>query len=195
MVVLVVATTSDAASATPAAAFLAMPGWTPGPSIPVRMPRPRPRHRLLPCLTLRAAGAGRRGELRERRGGAAAAARARDRGGGRPGPAVGGRHGGARLRGGPPQPPHRRLQPTRAHRPPHRRPHLRDGVDVRRRAGARWAAPPNPRIGPWLRLLRRIAADRGLVPEFEVITLLVFFFNFAFLISFLELGIAVVCIG
>uniref|UniRef100_J3KVD6 D-aminoacyl-tRNA deacylase n=1 Tax=Oryza brachyantha TaxID=4533 RepID=J3KVD6_ORYBR len=34
MVVLVVATTSDAASATPAAAFLAMPGWNPGPTIP-----------------------------------------------------------------------------------------------------------------------------------------------------------------
>lgn len=152
MVVLVVATTSDAASATPAAAFLAMPGWTPGPSIPVRMPRPRPRHRLLPCLTLRAAGAGRRGELRERRGGAAAAARARDRGGGRPGPAVGGRHGGARLRGGPPQPPHRRLQPTRAHRPPHRRP-----APQGRRGRA--AAGRAPRVG-------RAAqpADRALAP-------------------------------
>ncbi|PWZ18786.1 D-aminoacyl-tRNA deacylase [Zea mays] len=33
MVVLVVATTSDPASIGPAAAFLAMPGWSPGPPI------------------------------------------------------------------------------------------------------------------------------------------------------------------
>lgn len=36
MVVLVVATTSDPASIGPAAAFLAMPGWSPGPPIAVR---------------------------------------------------------------------------------------------------------------------------------------------------------------
>jgi hypothetical protein len=35
MVVLVVATTSDPASIGPAAAFLAMPGWSPGPPIAV----------------------------------------------------------------------------------------------------------------------------------------------------------------
>ncbi|KAK9934953.1 hypothetical protein M0R45_022074 [Rubus argutus] len=31
-----------------------------------------------------------------------------------------------------------------------------------------WAAPPNPRIGPWLRLLKKIAQDHNLVPEFEI---------------------------
>lgn len=36
MVVLVVATASDPASIGPAAAFLAMPGWSPGPPIAVR---------------------------------------------------------------------------------------------------------------------------------------------------------------
>jgi hypothetical protein len=35
MVILVVATTSDPASIGPAAAFLAMPGWSPGPPIAV----------------------------------------------------------------------------------------------------------------------------------------------------------------
>ncbi|BBN04088.1 D-aminoacyl-tRNA deacylase [Marchantia polymorpha subsp. ruderalis] len=37
-------------------------------------------------------------------------------------------------------------------------------------AGGRpgWAAPPCPRIGPWLRLLQRVAKSRNLVPEFEV---------------------------
>ncbi|XAR63840.1 D-aminoacyl-tRNA deacylase [Bertholletia excelsa] len=31
-----------------------------------------------------------------------------------------------------------------------------------------WAAPPNPRIGPWLRLLEAIAKSHNLTPEFEV---------------------------
>lgn len=31
-----------------------------------------------------------------------------------------------------------------------------------------WAAPPNPRIGPWLRLLKKIAEKHNLTPEFEV---------------------------
>jgi hypothetical protein len=38
MVVLVVATTKDPASIGPAAAFLAMPGWSPGPPIAVSRP-------------------------------------------------------------------------------------------------------------------------------------------------------------
>ncbi|KAK3406413.1 hypothetical protein EUGRSUZ_K02549 [Eucalyptus grandis] len=47
-------------------------------------------------------------------------------------------------------------------------PHLReDEVPL---AGGRpgWAAPPNPRIGPWLRLLKNLAKSHNLVPEFEV---------------------------
>jgi len=47
-------------------------------------------------------------------------------------------------------------------------PHLRE--DETPPAGGRpgWAAPPSPRIGPWLRLLRKIAGEQGLMPEFEV---------------------------
>ncbi|KAF4388872.1 hypothetical protein G4B88_012631 [Cannabis sativa] len=37
-----------------------------------------------------------------------------------------------------------------------------------------WAAPSNPRIGPWLRLLKRIAESHNLVPEFVVIGLFTF---------------------
>lgn len=47
-------------------------------------------------------------------------------------------------------------------------PHL-SGSDTPPQGGKPgWAVPPNPRIGPWLRLLKKIAEDRGLVPEFEV---------------------------
>lgn len=47
-------------------------------------------------------------------------------------------------------------------------PHLRNGDVLPQGGKPGWAAPPNPRIGPWLRLLKRIAQDHGLVPEFEV---------------------------
>ncbi|XP_024197137.1 D-aminoacyl-tRNA deacylase isoform X2 [Rosa chinensis] len=47
-------------------------------------------------------------------------------------------------------------------------PHLRNGDVLPQGGKPGWAAPPNPRIGPWLRLLKRIAQDRNLVPEFEV---------------------------
>ncbi|KAI7986014.1 D-aminoacyl-tRNA deacylase [Camellia lanceoleosa] len=33
----------------------------------------------------------------------------------------------------------------------------------------RWAAPPNPQIGPWLRLLKAIAESHNLTPEFELV--------------------------
>ncbi|CAM8914353.1 unnamed protein product [Rhodiola kirilowii] len=47
-------------------------------------------------------------------------------------------------------------------------PHLRE--DEVPPAGGKpgWAAPPNPRIGPWLRLLKKIADSHNLTPEFEV---------------------------
>ncbi|KAK3012729.1 hypothetical protein RJ639_009562 [Escallonia herrerae] len=47
-------------------------------------------------------------------------------------------------------------------------PHLRE--DEVSPAGGKpgWAAPPNPRIGPWLRLLKTIAESHNLLPEFEV---------------------------
>lgn len=47
-------------------------------------------------------------------------------------------------------------------------PHLRP-EDVPLQGGKPgWAAPPDPRIGPWLRLLKQIAVDHNLVPEFEI---------------------------
>ncbi|XAR65316.1 D-aminoacyl-tRNA deacylase [Bertholletia excelsa] len=47
-------------------------------------------------------------------------------------------------------------------------PHLQEG-DVPPQGGKPgWAAPPSPRIAPWLKLLNKIADSRGLVPEFEI---------------------------
>ncbi|XP_021910551.1 D-aminoacyl-tRNA deacylase [Carica papaya] len=47
-------------------------------------------------------------------------------------------------------------------------PHLREG-DVPPQGGRPgWAAPPDPRMGPWLRLLKEMAASRDMIPEFEV---------------------------
>nr|GMD83665.1 D-aminoacyl-tRNA deacylase [Ipomoea batatas] len=47
-------------------------------------------------------------------------------------------------------------------------PHLKEG-DARLQGGRpRWAAPPNPRMGPWLILLKKIAQSHNLLPEFEV---------------------------
>ncbi|XP_010260970.1 PREDICTED: D-aminoacyl-tRNA deacylase-like isoform X2 [Nelumbo nucifera] len=47
-------------------------------------------------------------------------------------------------------------------------PHLRED-DVPPQGGKPgWAAPPSPRIGPWLRLLKKIAESHNLIPEFEV---------------------------
>lgn len=47
-------------------------------------------------------------------------------------------------------------------------PHLRQ--DEVPPAGGKpgWAAPPNPRIGPWFRLLMKIAQSLNLTPEFEI---------------------------
>ncbi|XP_002512027.2 D-aminoacyl-tRNA deacylase [Ricinus communis] len=47
-------------------------------------------------------------------------------------------------------------------------PHLRQG-DVPPQGGKPgWAAPPDPRMGPWLRLLKKIADSHHLLPEFEI---------------------------
>ncbi|CAM6093405.1 unnamed protein product [Calypogeia fissa] len=47
---------------------------------------------------------------------------------------------------------------------PHLQPH--ETPPAGGRAG--WAAPPCPRIGPWLRLLKNVATKQNLVPEFEI---------------------------
>ncbi|XP_022868546.1 D-aminoacyl-tRNA deacylase-like isoform X2 [Olea europaea var. sylvestris] len=47
-------------------------------------------------------------------------------------------------------------------------PHLQEGNVPPTGGKPGWAAPPNPRIGPWLRLLKGIAEAHNLTPEFEV---------------------------
>ncbi|KAL9275712.1 D-aminoacyl-tRNA deacylase-like protein [Drosera capensis] len=47
-------------------------------------------------------------------------------------------------------------------------PHLREGDAVPQGGRPGWAALPDPRMGPWIRLLKRIAESRGLTPEFEI---------------------------
>ncbi|MCD9559769.1 D-aminoacyl-tRNA deacylase [Datura stramonium] len=47
-------------------------------------------------------------------------------------------------------------------------PHLIEGEQLLVGGKPAWAAPPNPRIGPWFRLLRSIADSHNLTPEFEV---------------------------
>ncbi|KAM3256280.1 hypothetical protein ACQJBY_049022 [Aegilops geniculata] len=47
-------------------------------------------------------------------------------------------------------------------------PHLREDETPPQGGRPGWAAVPNPRIGPWFRLMQKVAADQGLVPEFEI---------------------------
>ncbi|KAJ6340116.1 hypothetical protein OIU77_007962 [Salix suchowensis] len=47
-------------------------------------------------------------------------------------------------------------------------PQIREGEVLFAGGKPGWAALPNPRIGPWLRLLRTIAESHKLTPEFEV---------------------------
>ena len=63
-------------------------------------------------------------------------------------------------------------------------PHLRE--DEVPPAGGKpgWAAPPNPRMGPWLRLLKAIAESHNLTPEFEVAEF--YSFQLSLLIKLLE---------
>ncbi|XVF08891.1 hypothetical protein REPUB_Repub07fG0043300 [Reevesia pubescens] len=47
-------------------------------------------------------------------------------------------------------------------------PHVREAEALTAGGKPGWAAPPNPRIGPWFRLLKTIAQSHNLIPEFEV---------------------------
>ncbi|KAL2327258.1 hypothetical protein Fmac_020685 [Flemingia macrophylla] len=49
-------------------------------------------------------------------------------------------------------------------------PHLREGDVLPQGGRPGWAALPNPRMGPWLRLLKNIAQAHNVVPEFETFT-------------------------
>lgn len=109
------------------------------------------------------------------------------------GPAMGGSHRRASPWSHFPQQTHCRIQPPRPHHSPDRWclrlslclfrfshftkcannagagvPHLKEGEIPPQGGKPGWAAPPNPRIGPWLRLLKNIAHSHNLVPEFEV---------------------------
>ncbi|KAL0380664.1 UNVERIFIED_CONTAM: D-aminoacyl-tRNA deacylase [Sesamum angustifolium] len=47
-------------------------------------------------------------------------------------------------------------------------PHLKDGDVLPQGGKPGWAAPPCPRMGPWLLLLKKIAESHKLLPEFEI---------------------------
>uniref|UniRef100_A0A0D9XBJ5 D-aminoacyl-tRNA deacylase n=1 Tax=Leersia perrieri TaxID=77586 RepID=A0A0D9XBJ5_9ORYZ len=144
MVVLVVATASDPASIGPAAAFLAMPGWSPGPPIPEGMESfinghvrlLKHEHSIIAEDDL---------DLRWQ------AATGED---------VSeviflSKHTAVSNR------PALTVHPIGV-------PHLREDEKPPQGGRPGWAALPNPRIGPWLRLMQTIAVDQGLVPEFEI---------------------------
>lgn len=52
-----------------------------------------------------------------------------------------------------------------------------------------WAGLPSPRIGPWLRHLKKIAESHNLLPEFEVPCLYSYFEFFSSLIGFRFLNV------
>ncbi|CAI9096408.1 OLC1v1032554C2 [Oldenlandia corymbosa var. corymbosa] len=47
-------------------------------------------------------------------------------------------------------------------------PHLKEGDEVPQGGRPGWAAPPSPKMGPWLILLKKIAQSHNLLPEFEI---------------------------
>ncbi|XP_057531148.1 D-aminoacyl-tRNA deacylase [Amaranthus tricolor] len=47
-------------------------------------------------------------------------------------------------------------------------PHLKEGDILPHGGRAGWVAPPNPRMGPWIRLLSEISQSHNLIPEFEI---------------------------
>ncbi|KAJ4791865.1 D-aminoacyl-tRNA deacylase [Rhynchospora pubera] len=144
MVILVVATTADPASIGPASAFLSMPGWSPGPSLQEGIESfSNGEVRLLKHekSIVREDDLDLRWET-----------------------AIGepvseviflSRHTAVSSR------PALTVHPIAV-------PHLKDDETPPQGGRPGWAAQPNPRIGPWLRLLKQIATDQSLVPEFEI---------------------------
>ncbi|KAF8677288.1 hypothetical protein HU200_046773 [Digitaria exilis] len=144
MVVLVVATASDPASIGPAAAFLAMPGWSPGPPISEGMESfTNGNVRLLKHERSIIA----EDDLDQRWQEAT----------GEPVSEVIflSKHTAVSNR------PALTVHPIGV-------PHLREDETPPQGGTPGWAAMPNPRIGPWLRLMQKIAKEQGLVPEFEI---------------------------
>ncbi|KAK9080384.1 hypothetical protein SSX86_000142 [Deinandra increscens subsp. villosa] len=143
MVTLVVATTTDPASIGPASALLSMPGWHPGPFLQDMSSFVNKEVRLLKhdYSNVREDHLDKRWE--------AATGEVVDE------VIYLSRHTAASSR------PALTLHPIGV-------PHLRE--DEVPPAGGKpgWAAPPNARMGPWLRLLKVIAESHNLTPEFEV---------------------------
>ncbi|XP_062193840.1 D-aminoacyl-tRNA deacylase [Phragmites australis] len=144
MVVLVVATASDPASIGPAAAFLAMPGWSPGPPFAEGME----------SFT--------NGDVRllKHERGIVDEDHLDHRWQEATGEVVSeviffSKHTAVSNR------PALTVHPIGV-------PHLREDETPPQGGAPGWAAIPNPRIGPWLRLMQKVAAGQGLVPEFEI---------------------------
>ncbi|KAG6469696.1 hypothetical protein ZIOFF_070626 [Zingiber officinale] len=144
MVTLVVATTADPASVGPASAFLAMPGWNPGPSIAAGMDSfSNGSVRLLKHESSIIAE-----DDLDRRWEEAT------------GETVDeviflSRHTAVSNR------PALTVHPIGV-------PHICEGEHLPQGGRPGWAGLPNPRIGPWLRLMKKIAEANGLIPEFEI---------------------------
>ncbi|KAJ6868566.1 hypothetical protein NC651_033597 [Populus alba x Populus x berolinensis] len=143
MVILLVATTSDPASIGPASALLAMPGWHTGPSLQDAVSFVNKEVRLIKVdnSLVKEDHLDKRWEE-----------------------ATGelvdeiiflSKHAASSTR------PSLTVHPIGT-------PHIGEGEVLFAGGKPGWAAPPNPRIGPWLRLLRTIAESHKLTPEFEV---------------------------
>ncbi|KAG5411663.1 hypothetical protein IGI04_007982 [Brassica rapa subsp. trilocularis] len=167
MVTLIVATTYDPASINPAAALLAMPGWTTGPTLPpvkLRSFFSSPRSCLNPLIV---------GFLQNIKSFTNQQTRLiqhdvsivkEDDLDSRWEEATGevvdeviflSRHTAASNR------PALTVHPIGVL-------HLKEGESPPHGGKAGWAALPSPRIGPWLRLLKKMAEAHSLVPEFEI---------------------------
>ncbi|KAK8939420.1 D-aminoacyl-tRNA deacylase [Platanthera guangdongensis] len=144
MVILVVATTNDPASIGPASAFLAMPGWTPGPFLDEGIASyANGEARLLKHENSIVAEDDLDRRWQEATGEPVSEVIFLSR------------HTAVSNR------PALTVHPIGV-------PHLTEGDVFPQGGKPAWAAPPNPRIGPWFRLLKKIAFDHGLIPEFEV---------------------------
>lgn len=143
MVTLVVATTLDPASIGPASAFLSMPGWQPGPLLQGMVSYANKGVRLLKHDNSIVSE-----DHLDKRWEEATGEAVQD-------VIFLSRHTAVSNR------PALTVHPIGI-------PHLRN--DEVPPAGGKpgWAAPPNPRMGPWLRLLKDIAKSHNLTPEFEV---------------------------
>ncbi|KAH0939713.1 hypothetical protein HID58_007174 [Brassica napus] len=144
MVTLIVATTYDPASINPAKALLAMPGWTTGPTLP---PNIKSFTNQQTRLIQHDVSIVKEDDLDSRWEEAT-------------GEVVDeviflSRHTAASNR------PALTVHPIGVL-------HLKEGESPPHGGKAGWAALPSPRIGPWLRLLKKMAEAHSLVPEFEI---------------------------